>query len=178
MTLDEIASAVIEEHAQFKKNMRDAVLRAKAIGELLLKAKSQLHRGEWTPWLKNKAKISHVWASNCMAIARDWDQVEKHDFSELSIWQASDVARGRPPKDRSGPNSNSCGRILRVLEERVADMVLEYPELADMVDAINHWRERLERVGQLEKKRGVKPQKVTDAVMSPRQLAEQRRALV
>lgn len=177
MTLDEIAAAIVDEKSQFKKELRAAVVRARKLGELLLQAKEQLPHGDFLPWVSKKTKLSYTWAATYMAIAKGWDKVEKYGC-DISVRQAEDVARGRPMKERSGDASVSVGRLLHTLEERIGDIVLEHPEVADIVDAIHQWRERLAQIGQLQKKRGAKSQKAKELVLSPRQLAQQRRAVV
>lgn len=156
MTLDEIAAAIAKEQSQFKTALRAAVLRARALGELLLDAKSQLQYGEFGPWVKHRAKLSNTWAATYIAIARGWDKVEAYGI-DISVRQAEDVARGRPMKQRSGGTSVSVGRLLDVLEERVGEIVLDHPEVSDIVDEIHSWRERLKQIGKLEKKRGASP---------------------
>lgn len=154
MTLDQIASAIVDEQKQFKKELRAAVARAKTIGELLLKAKEQIPYGEFGEWVRSKAQMSEAWATNCMAIARGWDKVEAHGV-DLTVRQAAAVSRGKPVREYGNVADASVGRLLNKLEERVADMVLDHPEVADIVDAIHQWRERLARIGQLQKQRGV-----------------------
>lgn len=163
MTLDEIASAIAEEQVQFKKELRAAVVRARKIGELLLKAKEQIPHGEFGDWVTSKAQMSHVWATNCMAIARGWDKVESHGV-DITVRQAANVARGKPVKEFGGIADASVGRLLHKLEEKVAEIVLDHPEVADIVDAIHTWRERLERIGGLQKPRGV-PQKYPESLV-------------
>lgn len=155
MTIDEITSAIIKESSQFKKELRAAVLRAKRIGELLMQAKAQMQSqyGAYGVWLKEKAKLCPAHACNCIAIAKNWDRVEQHGV-DISVKQAADVARGRPPRPLGGAYSVSIGRLMGVLEERVAEIVLKHPDVADIVDAIHSWRERLMQLDQLEKRRG------------------------
>lgn len=156
MTLDEIASEIVKEQSQFKNELRAAVVRAKNLGELLLKAKEQIPHGEFGEWVTKKAKLSQTWAATYMAIARGWDAVEKYGV-DISVRQAEDVARGRPVKKHGGEHDASVSRLLHKLEERVANIVLDHPEIADIVDAIHSWRERLEKIGRATEKRGVAP---------------------
>lgn len=154
MTLDEISSAIIEESVQFKHSLREAVLHAKRIGELLIEAKSQFSaRGGYQQWLEEKAKLSPSHACNCIAIAKNWERVEQHGV-DLSVRQAADVARGRPARPIGGAYSVSVGRLMSILEERIADIVLDHPEVSDIVEAIHSWRERLTQLDRLEKRRG------------------------
>ena len=165
MTIDEIAFEIIKEQSQFKKELRAAVVRARTIGDLLLKAKQQLPRGEFGGWVKSACEMSHKWAWTCMAIASNWEKIEKHDGVELTIKQAEDVARDKPISNTSSSYSNSIGRLLGVLEERVADLAVNHPEVSDMVDAIHQWRERLSRIGQLDKRRSVSPSELAVKVL-------------
>lgn len=63
-------------HHEVVEYETQAVLKARAAGELLLEAKSNVKHGEWLNWLAEHANFSQKTAWQYMRIAECWEQLE------------------------------------------------------------------------------------------------------
>jgi hypothetical protein len=71
-----LAVGIVDAHKAFLATATSALEHAKQAGELLSEAKSQLHHGEWLPWLQEHCpNISPRVAQGYMRIAREWPQL-------------------------------------------------------------------------------------------------------
>jgi hypothetical protein len=50
---DELLPEIVKQHRAASEHVRQAVASAIRVGELLIKAKSLVRRGEWQDWLAN-----------------------------------------------------------------------------------------------------------------------------
>lgn len=96
-----LAYHINQEHHACQQAGASMVEHAVRCGELLLKAKAQIERGEWEPWLEDNFEASKDTAQVYMKLARNRDEVidsktERARFS--SIRQAlDDIATPREP---------------------------------------------------------------------------------
>lgn len=153
LTIEQISIAIRDEYAAYEVAMSDAVARAKKIGDLLIAAKRLLPHGEFRPWIKENTGLSYTTAHRFVVIAKNWEAVRAKDFALKRLDDAHAVARGRDPVP-SEKRGHSIGRLLNILEEKIAELVLDHPEIADIVDEIAKWKSRLESIDCLIKKPG------------------------
>lgn len=92
-----LADHINKHHHAAKKHARQAVLHARAAGELLLEAKNSVKHGEWLPWLETNFDGSQRTAHDYMRVARRWPQIEASVYSQraanLTIREALRLAR-------------------------------------------------------------------------------------
>ena len=67
---DELLPEIVKEHRAASEHMRQAVASAIKVGELLIKAKSLVRRGEWQDWLANNCPFAETTAQGYMRLAR------------------------------------------------------------------------------------------------------------
>ena len=72
-----LATAINAEHAAAERTARKAIEHAKAAGDKLLLAKSQVEHGQWLPWLAaNCPALADRTASRYMRLAKHWNALE------------------------------------------------------------------------------------------------------
>src|SRR5215216_3184776 len=76
-TLAALAEQINEEHRLCEQAARNSVEHARAAGEMLIEAKSQVPHGGWLPWLEENFEDSERTAQVYMRIARDWPRLQE-----------------------------------------------------------------------------------------------------
>lgn len=82
-------------HREIRDHEAQALLKARAAGELLLEAKANIKHGEWLLWLSENVTFSQKTAWQYMRIAECWGQLEPnytHGYN-LTIRQALRLVR-------------------------------------------------------------------------------------
>jgi hypothetical protein len=74
--LPKLAEQINAEHALAEAALREGLLHARAAGNLLVQAKSQLKHGQWLPWLKANVRFSERTAQAYMQVAKRWSELE------------------------------------------------------------------------------------------------------
>jgi hypothetical protein len=67
---DELLPEIVKQHRAASEHMGHAVASAIKVGELLIKAKSLVRRGEWQDWLANNCPFAETTAQGYMRLAR------------------------------------------------------------------------------------------------------------
>jgi hypothetical protein len=77
-TLEDIKQ-LIQEHYQLQKEaIRQSLIHAKIMGDLLLEAKGQLKHGQWSNWLKDHfPDFADTTVRNYMRISEHWEQLQE-----------------------------------------------------------------------------------------------------
>jgi hypothetical protein len=76
-SLDALAAAINDDHDAVEHMARSTLDRARAAGDKLLQAKSQVAHGQWLPWLAaNCPRLATRTAQAYMKLAREWDRLE------------------------------------------------------------------------------------------------------
>lgn len=121
---------------------------AKEVGELLLEAKPFLGR-QWGKWLATEFDMTTECAYRYTTIAEHWKRVERHRlFPNLGVAEMFDIARDRPIRKRSYKLIGvRLDRMLAIIDERLSEKVLEFPDLVKLMDAIEAARPTLEKAG-------------------------------
>ena len=63
-------------HREVREHELQGLLKARAVGELLLEAKAAVKHGEWLDWLAENADFSQKTAWQYMRIAECWSEIE------------------------------------------------------------------------------------------------------
>lgn len=115
-------STVEAQEQEIGKLNRDSVFRAKAIGELLKRAKVLLGRTRYGQWRKDRFKGSKRSASNYLRIATPevWEKVEKRLKSEggCTLREALAIAASKPKEttQKERWRKKLAARILKVFK--------------------------------------------------------------
>lgn len=82
-------------HREIQNHEAQALLKARAAGELLLEAKDNVKHGEWLVWLSENVAFSQKTAWQYMRVAERWGEIEAnytHGYN-LTIRQALRLVR-------------------------------------------------------------------------------------
>ena len=148
--LSTIADRVREIRLEHNNLLRIGVAYSKEVGDLFLKAKPFLGR-QWGKWLATEFDMTTECARRYLTVAKYWHRVEKHEmFPNMGLCEMYDVARERPIRKRSYKLIGCrLDTLLKILDERLADKVAEFPELEALIDAIDAARHVMEEAGLL-----------------------------
>ena len=87
-SLDALAAAINDDHEAVEHMARSTLDRARAAGDKLLQAKSQVAHGQWLPWLAaNCPRLATRTAQAYMKLAREWDRLvlKSADSAHLTL---------------------------------------------------------------------------------------------
>jgi hypothetical protein len=145
-----IAGEIRSVRSEYETILRRGAACAKRVGELLLKAQPLCER-QWAKWLAVELDMVTETAKKYMTIAENWERIESHEkFPNIGVLEMYDIARGR--KHNKPKYSAVCRKLdtlINALDQRISELVGQFPELADLLDAIDNARGLLEREGLL-----------------------------
>lgn len=149
--LNDIVEQVNKLRAEYRSVLARGAAVAKETGVLLAEARKLMPKGCWSRWLATNLELTSDTAHRYITIGQKWERIESHkDFPNLNVVQMFDVARGKKPRTRS---HKLCGRsldtLLGVLEDRLAEHVMDCEEIEALVEAIDNARPALESRGLL-----------------------------
>jgi protein gp37 len=151
--------ALLQDQHLEQETGKRVVLRAKRLGDLLVRKRPTKRHGEWLPWLEQKVKIPQPRAYEFMLIARHWSKLSLSDNLGLkeAIRQAEEYeqqekapkrepAEPRPSQKKAAPKKR-CSRKRADEAREPNDCEHEEPspvfprdrQLGPYVD-IEHWR--------------------------------------
>ncbi len=76
MDLADITKQIGSLHSTYGRIIRQGIVQARAIGDLLLQAKTLVERGEWMGWIEANMPFSYRSAVSFMLIAFRWDDIK------------------------------------------------------------------------------------------------------
>jgi hypothetical protein len=76
IALTQLAQQINAEHAAAETALRAGLEHARAAGNLLAQAKTQVGHGQWVPWLKANVRFSVRTAQAYMRVAERWHELE------------------------------------------------------------------------------------------------------
>ncbi len=92
LTLDQLAVEIKREYEAAEASIRDSLMHAKAVGEMLMEVKDRLKHGEWMPWVQAHCQFSHSTALLYFNVALRWNELSNSQRVEnLSLRQAADI---------------------------------------------------------------------------------------
>jgi hypothetical protein len=122
--LVQLAAEINREHQRCEESAQAAVPHARQAGELLLRAKTSVPRGQWLPWMKAHCSFSERTAQNYMRVAREWEGLTGDNPQRVADLPLRDVLRllhDEPPSNQdlvasACPHYAEVDRLLTELE--------------------------------------------------------------
>jgi Protein of unknown function (DUF3102) len=89
-SLEDIKMLICKEYQQQQEAIRQSLIHAKVMGDLLLEAKIQLRHGQWANWLKeNFPFFAETTVRNYMRISQNWNSLkETATIADLTVVNA------------------------------------------------------------------------------------------
>lgn len=148
--LAKIANEIRSIRSEYETILRRGSACAKRVGELLLKAQPLCNR-QWAKWLAVEFDMVTETAKKYMTIAENWEKIESHErFPNIGVLEMYDIARDRKhhPKKYSAV-CRKLDTLINALDQRISELVVQLPELSELLDAIDKARSLLEKEGLL-----------------------------
>jgi hypothetical protein len=119
-SLAELAQRIKKEHGNVARALHRGFVHACAAGELLIQAKRKAEHGKWSPWLRDKCKISTRTASLYMKLAKNRKVIESqigNAVADLTLRSAMKLLSipggGRPSPAEPAPSNSAEPHALR-----------------------------------------------------------------
>jgi hypothetical protein len=119
--LDDLVTQINKAHGQVEQAFSSAMDHALVVGDLLLKAKSQLKHGEFKPWITNNCEFSDRMARAYMRVAEQFPKLpdeERQRVADMSL-------RGVLKLFASPGSKPRRSRVIRLDEVGTADLIAE-----------------------------------------------------
>jgi hypothetical protein len=110
--LDAIASQLKKIHGEFLALAGRSLGVAKAVGDLLVEAKSLVERGDWASWLEANFPGSERSAQGYMRIANKWEEIEPQSAETADLTLDAALKLLAKPKAEPAPRvCRNCGGV-------------------------------------------------------------------
>lgn len=101
-SLDDIRILIQEHYEMQQEAIRQSLMHAKIMGDLLYEAKGKLKHGQWSQWLKeNFPQFAPTTVRNYMRISQNWEQLNKTTIiADLTVVKALNTLKKKQQKEK------------------------------------------------------------------------------